>query len=76
MVQLEALEKTIDQQQKELKRLNGQISQQAEAFIHMKQDLESRLEKVQSLENLKEHVCYCILYTLLHFIQLHSWLSS
>jgi uncharacterized coiled-coil protein SlyX len=56
MVQLEALEKTIDQQQKELKRLNGQTSQQAEACSQMKQDLESRLEKVQSLRNLKEHI--------------------
>jgi uncharacterized coiled-coil protein SlyX len=49
MVQLEALEKTIGQQQRELKRLNDQNSQQSEAFTQMKQDLETRLDRVRSL---------------------------
>jgi esterase/lipase len=47
MVQLETLEKTIEQQQKELKRFSEQNSQQTEEFSRMKQDLETRLEKVQ-----------------------------
>ncbi|XP_021938750.1 coiled-coil domain-containing protein 186-like isoform X2 [Zootermopsis nevadensis] len=46
MVQLETVEKTIDEQQKELNRLNAQATQQAEAFSQMKQDMENRLEKV------------------------------
>lgn len=49
MVQLEALEKTIGQQQKELKRLNEQNSQQSEAFNQMKQNLETRLDRVRPL---------------------------
>lgn len=56
MVQLETVEKTIDEQQKELNRLNAQATQQAEAFSQMKQDMENRLEKVQSLGDLKDHV--------------------
>jgi uncharacterized coiled-coil protein SlyX len=48
-VQLEALEKTIGQQQKELKRLNEQSSQQSEAFTQMKQNLETRLDRVRAL---------------------------
>ncbi|PNF15355.1 hypothetical protein B7P43_G00995 [Cryptotermes secundus] len=46
LVQLEALEKTIGQQQKELQRLNEQSSQQSEAFTQMKQNLETRLDRV------------------------------
>jgi uncharacterized coiled-coil protein SlyX len=48
-VQLEALEKTISQQQKELKRLNEQNCVQSEAFTQMKQNLETRLDRVRSL---------------------------
>ena len=56
MLQLEALEKTIGQQQRELKELNEQNHQQLEAFIQTKQDLQTKLDKVWSLGNLKEHI--------------------
>jgi hypothetical protein len=55
MVQLEALEKTIGQQQRDLKNLNEQNHQQLEAFNQTKQDLQTKLDKVWSLGNLKEH---------------------
>jgi hypothetical protein len=54
LLQLEALEKTIGQQQRELKRLNEQSIQQAEVSSQMKHDLETRLDRVRSLRNLKE----------------------
>lgn len=46
MVQLEALEKTIGQQQRELKKLNEQNHQQLETFNQTKQDLQTKLDKV------------------------------
>jgi len=54
-LQLEALEKTIGQQQRELKELNEQNHQQLEAFNQTKQDLQMKLDKVWSLGKLKEH---------------------
>jgi len=55
VLQLEALEKTIGQQQRELKELNEQNRQQLEAFNQTKQDLQTKLDKVCSLGKLKEH---------------------
>jgi hypothetical protein len=49
LVQLETLEKTISQQQKELKRQNEQSCQQSQAFTQMKHSLETRLDRVRSL---------------------------
>jgi chromosome segregation ATPase len=46
VLQLEALEKTIGQQQRELKELNEQNHQQLEAFNQTKQDLQMKLDKV------------------------------
>jgi hypothetical protein len=46
VVQLEALEKTIGQQQRELKKLNEQNHQQLETFNQTKQDLQTKLDKV------------------------------
>jgi hypothetical protein len=46
VVQLESLEKTIGQQQRELKKLNEQNDQQLEAFNQTKQDLQTKLDKV------------------------------
>jgi len=54
-LQLEALEKTIGQQQRELKELNEQNHQQLEAFNQTKQDLQTKLDKVWSFGKLKEH---------------------
>jgi dsDNA-specific endonuclease/ATPase MutS2 len=55
VLQLEALEKTIGQQQRELKELNEQNRQQLEAFNQTKQDLQTKLDKVWSLGKLKVH---------------------
>ncbi|XP_069697891.1 coiled-coil domain-containing protein 186-like isoform X2 [Periplaneta americana] len=53
LVQLETLEKTIAQQQRELKKINDQSSQQAEtaakAYNQMKQELETKLERMTKL---------------------------
>jgi hypothetical protein len=49
VLQLEALEKTIGQQQRELKELHEQNRQQLEAFSQTKQDLQTKLDKVWSL---------------------------
>lgn len=54
MLQLEALEKTIGQQQRELKELNEQNHQQLESFSQTKQDLQTKLDKVWSLGKLEE----------------------
>jgi len=54
VLQLEVLEKTISQQQRELKELNEQNHQQLEAFTQTKQDLQTKLDKVWSLGKLKE----------------------
>jgi hypothetical protein len=54
VLQLEALEKTIGQQQRELKELNEQNRQQLESFNQTKQDLQTKLDKVWSLGKLEE----------------------
>lgn len=54
MLQLEALEKTIGQQQRELKELNEKNRQQLESFNQTKQDLQTKLDKVWSLGKLEE----------------------
>ena len=58
VLQLEALEKTIGQQQRELKELNEQNRQQLEAFNQTKQDLQTKLDKVWSLGKWKEHALF------------------
>jgi hypothetical protein len=54
VLQLEALEKTIGQQQRELKELNEKNRQQLESFNQTKQDLQTKLDKVWSLGKLEE----------------------
>jgi hypothetical protein len=55
VLQLEALEKTIGQQQRELTELNEQNRQQLEAFYQTKQDLQTKLDKEWSLGKLTVH---------------------